>query len=1308
VRVAPIVHDLIIQDAIRTDWFDRISKAIKELGPQSYGYNSIPGSEMRLAFYKNDVDSFRSQSRLKENEEVRLLDPFDRELFDCFDPVLRQLYLADALPRLINEPSGEKALPEAMRDLIEQQTEFEDNFLAAWLDLAIVSGDFKLLEKLDLVTGQKLREIAGSIAILRGDCKLAMTELQAALGGKKKSRLNSVRHLPSLFYLALLLRDGSATALKQADTMIKAARRSRLACYEEVLDIFESAIAFQLVPTDTADFITDLQTQAIDPLTGLFVGYISGWLLTQDDIGDPVAGLAASASSYRKLGFDWLAAEAMGLAGRGRPEATAAEKLEGASDIHSQLKTKSLIEMLKPEPAWQRALTAIGNLGQSTPAAATVSVEDERVIWEWKADQEYHISMDVFQQKRKGSTWSKGRKVSLARIFQEVGHDKFKFLTAEDRRLIRALDLTGERNAYGYEETICEFDTLRAARAMVGHPRIVAPNDRENPYEFVEQSPKLVVTETKNSRIEIKLDPQPNSRFEASLCKTMDGPRRVVFTFFSEQHLKLNAILGGTLEVPKTAAEQVLASLGNIAAMIPVHSEIGEAVTKKGRKKTSSDDNSDKIVQVEKVEANPQTHVYLLPHQEGLRIEFFVQPFGQEGPFCRVGEGATNLIANIDGKPLSTMRDLKLEKRVLNEALETCPEISARLSHETSIALPSPLDALEALVELEDLVAKKTIFMHWPKGRSLNLAGSASTAQFNIQIRKDRDWFAASGNLKIDKSLSLDLMQLIEMVGARPGRFIQLDDGRFVALTDQLRKRIDEIAAYGNRTGKDSLRFPKVHAPVLEELCESANLKADKHWTDWVQRMRDAATVCPEVPTTLQTELRDYQIEGYQWMARLAAWGVGGCLADDMGLGKTIQTIALLLERGCDGPALVVAPTSVAANWLSEIDRFAPTLKARVFGEGDRDAFFSDLGPLDVVICSYGLLHTESERLEAKTWHTLVLDEAQAIKNMATQRSQAAMKLAADFRLILTGTPMENHLGELWNLMEFINPGLLGLHDDFQQRFAVPIEANNCRDTKRRLKKLIQPFLLRRTKSQVLQELPSRTEVTLSVELSREEAAFYEAIRQRAIEKLTDVEDGKSKHLQILAEITRLRRACCHPRLVIDDCEIGGSKLELFSKTIDELIDNNHKVLVFSQFVDHLTILRECLDAKGVNYQYLDGSTPAKKRKASVDAFQAGDGDVFLISLKAGGLGLNLTAADYVIHMDPWWNPAVEDQASDRAHRMGQQRPVTIYRLITTGTIEERITALHASKRDLADSLLEGAEISAKLSAEDLLKMIRS
>jgi len=318
------------------------------------------------------------------------------------------------------------------------------------------------------------------------------------------------------------------------------------------------------------------------------------------------------------------------------------------------------------------------------------------------------------------------------------------------------------------------------------------------------------------------------------------------------------------------------------------------------------------------------------------------------------------------------------------------------------------------------------------------------------------------------------------------------------------------------------------------------------------------------------------------------------------------------------------------------------------------------------------------------------------------------MNLNGNMRLITTGTPIENHLGELWTLFNFINPGLLGSQGRFNARFAIPLEHRDGREARKRLKKLVQPFILRRTKAQVLEELPPRTEVVLQVELGPEETAFYEALRRQALERLElDDSPAGQKHLKILAEIMRLRRACCHPRLVMPATDLAGAKLELFGEVVAELLENRHKALVFSQFVGHLQILREYLDARNLKYRYLDGSTPPKERKREVDAFQAGSGDLFLISLKAGGLGLNLTAADYVIHMDPWWNPAVEDQASDRAHRIGQLRPVTVYRLVTRNTIEEKILKLHQEKRDLASSLLDGSDMVGRMSADELLKLVK-
>ncbi|MFV2067073.1 MAG: DEAD/DEAH box helicase [Pirellulales bacterium] len=1290
VRANPVVQDLAVQDSIRGDWFSTLSDIVVNKASGRYYRQERPARDLRIAFYRGEVDAFRSLLRGKNRDQnIRLLDPFNRDIFDRLDPLLREMYLTDVVPRIITNPDGNREVLAAFDELIDSHTSPDSDFLAAWLDLAVARGDLESLARLDKQTGQKLNEVAGCTALLRGDFEQAEACLGAVMpGGKRKSKLAAIGHLPALLCLLLLFKKNSADALAEARSIVSSAAKARKGHYTAAMEVVGAAITFKQSPSSPTTFAAELKELCRSPLETLLAGYFSNWLLTADDTSFHVSNLVQTAGDYRASGLDWLAAEASGLAAKSKLK-SAATQAKKCQETHARLGTVSLVDLIEPEPVWQRSLSAIAQLADVTPPGIEPTPESERIIWELNTRYE-SISLEVFQQKRKGSGWSKGRKVGRQRLYEQFNEPEFAFLTDQDRALCRALEMSTERNYYGYRETSYDYDDLRAARALIGHPRVFPEGDREVPFEIVEQPPKLIVVQEENGRISLSLDPKPPGDDEAYRL-IVDGPHRVAMVFFNDRHLKLHHILGGQLKVPASAASRVVEAIQPVASLVSVHSEIGG--------ETSG---------AERVDADARPHVHLLPYQDGMRAEFFVRPFGDDGPLCRPGQGGANVFADIGGQPKIARRDLAEELRRQEEAIRACPEIAARAENDTSICFPSPIEALEALIELEDLLAAERIVLHWPQGRSLKLAGRATASQFQVHIRKDRDWFAASGNLNVDPSLSLDMMKLIDLVEASPGRFVKLDDGRFLALTEQLRLRIEELAAYGDRrSNQNTLRFPRVRAAVLEDLGESVKLKSDTHWKDWVRRMRKAADVRPEVPSTLQTELRDYQHEGFQWLARLAAWGVGGCLADDMGLGKTIQALALLLHRAAGGPALVVAPTSVVFNWMNEAQRFAPTLSARVFGTGDRSAFLKNLGPRDVVFCSYGLLHSEAERLQAQTWHTVVLDEAQAIKNTATRRSQAAMGLEADFRLIMTGTPLENHLGELWNLLEFINPGLLGSLESFQDRFAVPIERDGCRETRRRLKKLIQPFILRRTKSQVLEELPPRTEVTLQVELSDEEAAFYEALRQRAVEKLADVGDGRSQHLQILAEIMRLRRACCHPRLVLEDCEIAGSKLALFSETLDELLDNHHKVLVFSQFVGHLSILRDELDRKGVSYQYLDGSTPARQRKQRVEAFQAGEGDVFLISLKAGGLGLNLTAADYVIHMDPWWNPAVEDQASDRAHRLGQQRPVTIYRFITQGTIEQRITQLHTSKRDLADSLLEGADMSGKLSAEALLKLIR-
>jgi SNF2 family DNA or RNA helicase len=487
------------------------------------------------------------------------------------------------------------------------------------------------------------------------------------------------------------------------------------------------------------------------------------------------------------------------------------------------------------------------------------------------------------------------------------------------------------------------------------------------------------------------------------------------------------------------------------------------------------------------------------------------------------------------------------------------------------------------------------------------------------------------------------------------------------------------------------------------------NIEFDDKFAENRKRLEAAFLQKFKVPKNFKAELRPYQTEGFEWLHRAAAWGVGAILADDMGLGKTIQCLAFLTDRAKIGPALVVAPASVCRNWMAETEKFAPALTPYLFSENDREKLLKKAKPGDLIIVTYDMMTRESELFISKKWATVVLDEAQAIKNRATKRSETVMQLDSDCRLLMSGTPVENHLGELWNLMQFANPGLLGSLDSFNEKFAMPIEKLKDDSRRDQLRRLVQPFILRRRKDEVLKELPAKTEITLNVELSPEERAFYEALRRRAIATIEGDDDNTGgKHLKILAQIMKLRRAACHPKLADENSGfVESSKLRLFGEVVEELLENGHRALVFSQFVSHLAILEEYLQKKKITYQYLDGSTPLAKRQERIEKFQAGEGDLFLISLKAGGTGLNLTGADYVIHMDPWWNPAVEDQATDRAHRIGQTKPVTVYRIVAENTIEEKILQLHAKKRDLADALLTGADGGAKLSADDLMGLLR-
>ncbi len=496
---------------------------------------------------------------------------------------------------------------------------------------------------------------------------------------------------------------------------------------------------------------------------------------------------------------------------------------------------------------------------------------------------------------------------------------------------------------------------------------------------------------------------------------------------------------------------------------------------------------------------------------------------------------------------------------------------------------------------------------------------------------------------------------------------------------------------------------PRHAAPLLLDAAEELDLPAPAG----LRALRALAgdfDAIPKValPADVTATLRPYQQTGVDWIVWLRSIGMGGVLADDMGLGKTVQTLAAMRVVLGDGPArgkaLVVAPTSVLRNWAAEATKFVPSLKVCVYHGPKRV-----LDPTaDLVVTTYALLRLDLERLKATEWSLVVLDEAQAIKNPDSQVAHAARALPATQRLALTGTPVENRLEELWSAFHFVSPGLLGGRREFRDRFGGPIE-NGDRRAQQALRRRIRPFVLRRLKSEVAKDLPPRTDVVLRCALSDEERSIYESVRALARADVARLL-AQNGMLQVLEVLLRMRQAACHTGLLPGKTAPSSSKLDLLLETLDEVLAEGHKALVFSQWTSMLDLVEPALRARGIGWTRLDGSTI--DRAGVVAKFSAEDGPpVFLLSLKAGGTGLNLTAADYVFHLDPWWNPAVEDQATDRAHRIGQERPVVSCRLIAEDTVEERILALQEQKRGLARAALDEEALAKGITRDELLAL---
>ena len=1100
-------------------------------------------------------------------------------------------------------------------------------------------------------------------------------QLLKKLSGKRKIFFQSYT---GIFYLLALLKDGATASLRQALDFVALSEKNGYPLFP-LLALLAPVFHERLGTAADKQFNSFFPPYLKAPLDKFFLQLFRRW----NDIrlaGNELSLLEQTRDQALNNGYLWLAAEYSELLAA-RNHAVEANS-EMAAKLHLSCNTVSFVRMVQSQPQWEKTLNVLLNLANPEKITQETAPAGQRLIWLFNHVEQYQYTFVTprLQKLSAKGEWTKGRPIGLKTLYQ--GYRDMPGLTDQDRQVCRAIKEDYSRSGW-YTKTDYILDADLALPALVGHPLVFLERSPEVNVELVAAQPELHLRKV-NGRLKLSVSPAITNDLGKVLVQR-DTPTRFRIIPWKPEYRQIVDLLGKGLTIPKAGEKLAGQAAEALSGLLPVHSDL----------------TADKTTAVP---ADSRPHAHILPYRDGISLEFLVKPIGTGGSSFLPGKGGRSVMAVADGLPVQAVRDLKEEAERMAQIAIACPTLNQLEATDNRWQAEDPEASLELLLELKE--CGDDVVLEWPQGEKFKVRRQLSFNSFSLRIGRDHDWFKATGSLEIDDGLALDLRQLLELLGRSTGRFLPLDDGTFLAITASLRKRLEELHACSERHGR-GVRFAPVAALALEDLTKDIDrLQSDKAWQEHCRQLAETAT--PPVPSTLQANLRDYQATGFCWLARLSSWGVGACLADDMGLGKTVQALAAILLRAAQGPSLVVAPLSVTSNWQDEARRFAPTLNIIVFGPGDRRRMIADLQPFDLLVVSYGLLPLEADLLQSVPWQTVVLDEAQAIKNMQTKRSKAAMGLRSACRIITTGTPLENHLGELWTLFNFLNPGLLGSFKNFNEKFAIPIERDQDKEVRNRLRKLIRPFILRRLKSEVLHELPPKTEITLEVEMSREELLLYEAQRQTALANI-DTHKGDEagqQHLRILAELMKLRRLCCNPQLLLPGTKVASSKLRVFADTLHELLENNHKALVFSQFVDHLGIVRNYLDEQKIGYQYLDGSTPIAERKRRIAEFQNGSGEVFLISLKAGGAGLNLTAADYVIHMDPWWNPAVEDQASDRAHRIGQERPVTVYRLVMKDSIEQQIVALHARKRDLADSLLEGTDIAGKMSAADLLALL--
>ncbi len=955
---------------------------------------------------------------------------------------------------------------------------------------------------------------------------------------------------------------------------------------------------------------------------------------------------------------------------------------EDKETLQQALGGAPLFSTLRRKSQWEIVLEQLSDLTKSkvkedaTPAPERV----QRLVYVLHSTDDDDI--ELMQQKwLRSDRWGTP---SHASVRSFLNHS-IAYADEKDQAIARACAYL---NSYYYDE---EIPLVSCLPSLIDTDKLLLYNSRTKKYQTIQvigEKPFLQI-EKKGNTFTIKSN-LPDEHNISTMMYVWHKKESITVYQLSKQELSIFDKLLRIREFPLEAEAPLKAFLESAKGTIEVHSSLVEGGST-----------------LEKRQAQTIPTIRIEPEDDLFYTAVYISPFEDSRLRLTPGEGDAVVFDEEKGKRYQIKRNLQEEAKMLEPLVLFFTQGKYRnglFSEDIRLGL-----SLEGVLSLLAFLQECPVryFVEWPQGGKFKVHTSKQSPDNIVQLRQKQNWFEVEGTLQMEDEHIVAMSELLRLLrsGSVGKRFVRLDNGEFLALSESLAKQLHKLEQIA-QIDKNKARITRYQAGSLADIIRSSDgvIHTNRQVSTLAKQISEAATMRVDLPRGLKAQLRDYQQIGYEWMSRLAAWGAGGCLADDMGLGKTVQAIAFLLQRAEQGASLVVAPASVVLNWQNEIMRFAPALHVSIFNDAeDRQSLIGSQGKYDVLLCTYGLLARETELLSKKEWNVVCLDEAHTIKNRSTKMSAAAMALQSKARLLLTGTPIQNHLGELWNLMEFLNPGLLGSFDAFRTQFILPIEQEQDTDKRTTLRRIIQPFILRRTKADVLSELPEKEDITRRITLTDSERMEYEALRIQAQKEL-EAEDKVT--VSLLSNITRLREAACSLSLVDKSITTVSSKLEDMRQLVQQIVEGSNSVLVFSQFTSFLAQARRVLDEDKTDYFYLDGTTPIAQRQKMVEAFQRGEKPVFLISLKAGGLGLNLTNANYIIHLDPWWNPAIEQQATDRAYRIGQHRNVTVYHLIAADTIEEKILRLHQTKRDLSDSLLEGTDTSHTLTIDDLKYLV--